>query len=154
MEELPIRKCCVMGGGTFRIGNHRRILVTEHWSRLIECFALFAAYSPPFSDSTWRQFVHVAKQYKILQKYLKFLGVSPLDFSQKWWQNTCLRSRGTYVEQGGNLFRVVTKFLGLWTYPQIPWTLFFSILHFFTSRLGSCFEIDRPKSHITTRFFV
>jgi hypothetical protein len=72
------------GAGLVWISNHQRILVTEHRFRLIECFALFAAYSPPFSDSTWGQFVHVAKQYKILQKYLKFLGVYLLDFSQKW----------------------------------------------------------------------
>ena len=60
------------GAGLVWISNHQRFLVTEHRFGLIECFALFAAYSPPFSDSTWRQFVHVAKQYKILQKYLKF----------------------------------------------------------------------------------
>ena len=59
-------------GWTFWITNYQRILVTEHRFSLVECFALFAAYSPPFSDSTWRQFVHVTKQYKILQKYLKF----------------------------------------------------------------------------------
>jgi hypothetical protein len=68
------------GGWTFRIGNHRRILVTEHRFYLLECYALFAAYSPPFSDSTWRQFVHVAKQYKILQKYFKILIIYLLDF--------------------------------------------------------------------------